>query len=259
MNPCKFAIVSNKSDENSYLMKELRDQLISRGFIEDKNPELILAIGGDGSLMRAIQHYGREGKYLLINSGHLGFYSDYASEEYPLFLRDLFEKEGEIELLPCYSFIENGKEHFFVNDVAIQSGETCFMKLYVNGELLTESRNNGIVVSTPMGTTGYLTSLGSPVVIHNPDIYQYALIAPCFNRMFTNTISKAILRGEDELKVDILHGEGDIYIDGGRKTPIKGKEFKFFHRKNEFIKMLRLRKTSSVIRLRENVSGKDVL
>lgn len=258
MRPTEFVIYSKKRENNGSLINNIRKELENHGFTyQENNPDLIIVFGGDGSLMRAIHEYRGKGKYILVNTGHLGFYSEYEFEECTQFLHDLFNNEPTEEFLPSYNFTIDGITHHFTNDVSIQTSDTCFMKVYVNDELLTESRNNGIVVSSPIGTTGYLTSLGSPIVIGSPDIFQYSLIAPCYNRMYPNSINKAVLTGKDILRVEIEEGFVDIYVDGGKRQVTHSGSFTFTHNTCDGITLLHLRKTTYVSRLRENISGKE--
>lgn len=263
MKPCHFFICSKKSEDNSLIVNALKKKLIIHDFIyDDKNPELIIVLGGDGSLMRAIHdlHFPltTKTKFVLFNTGHLGFFSDYGRGEEEKFANSLLSKEPIVEQLPLFSFIvDDNEEHHFINDIAIQTGQTVFMDVYVNDELLTDSRNNGIVVSTPVGSSGYSLSLNSPVSIYAPNVYQYSLLSPCHNRLFTNTITKAIIGGDQILKVVIEYGKFDVYIDGRHKSKLKGHTFTFSHNKDNYINLLHFENISIVSRLRKNISGKD--
>ena len=74
MKSTTFVIESKKTENNDLLVSRLKDSLLSHGFVLDKeNPELIFVFGGDGSLMRAVHIYDKKGKFILINTGHLGF------------------------------------------------------------------------------------------------------------------------------------------------------------------------------------------
>lgn len=263
MKPCHFAVYSKMFENNSVMIEKLKKELGQNGFVYDENkPSLIIVLGGDGSFMRAIHDpklpRGKEISYLLFNTGHLGFYSDYAKGEEDAFIHALINQEPVVEYLPFFRFvIDKKKEHHFINDIAIQTGETVFMDVYVNNEMLTESRCNGIVIGTPTGSSGYLLSLNSPVVINAPDLYQFSLISPCHNRLFPNTITKAIIGGDQELKVIIHEGNFDIYVDGGHKTKLKGHEFTFSHKKDELVSLLHLKSITVVSRIRKNISGKE--
>ncbi len=256
MKSTSFVIESKKRENNDVLVKELRESLENHGFFyTETNPELIFVFGGDGSLMRAVHLYGKQGRFILINTGHLGFYSDYDHDELPEFLSDFFTEEPTEERIPFYEVLVDGKRHEFLNDVAVQSGETCWLDIAVNGQLLTTVRANGIVVSTPIGTTGYLTSLSSPVVLGKPDIYQYSTIAPCYNRLSPNPINKAILANDQILTVTVKEGFIEAYLDGIYREDMKGSVYEFYGSKERYITLLHYRRLSQVKRLRKNISG----
>ncbi len=263
MVPTHFMVYSKQIENNLVLIEKIKTNLIEHQFTYDeKNPDLIIILGGDGSFLRAVHDpklpRGKQVRYVLFNTGHLGFYADYQKNEIDAFIHDILFSKPEIESLPFYRFTIDGKEQHCINDVAIQSGETVFLNLYVNGELLSQSRCNGIVVGTPTGSSGFLASLGSPLIIHGPDIYQFCLLAACRNRLFVNPITKAILTGKDELQIEIDRTSTmEIYIDGGHKTKFKGKKFTFSHRKEEYVSLLHFRKLSYIARLRKNLTGKE--
>lgn len=258
MQRTSFIIESKKRENNETLIKNIKDSLISFGFSYDEsNPELVLVLGGDGSLMRAVHIYGTKPHYLLINTGHLGFYSDYGAEEIDGFIADIKDKDATLERLPFYEVYVDGKRNLFLNDFAIQSSETCFIDISVDKELLTKVRSNGIVVSTPIGTTGYLTSLSSPVVIGNPKIYQYSTIAPCYNRLSLNPINKAILNNDDVLEVSVREGIIETYLDGIERPELVGKEYLFSGKCDEYVNLVHLRSLSMTRRLRKNISGME--
>lgn len=259
MKSTDFVIHSRYTTNNSDAETRIRSTLEQNGFTyNEKDPSLIIVLGGDGSLMREIHHHHKLGQYILINNGHLGFYSDYCVEELDQFLDQIIHDEPTVLSLPLYQVTIDGVTHDYVNDVAIQSGETCFLNIYVNGEILSNIRCNGIVVATPRGTTGYLTSLGSPVVIGNPDIYQYAVLAPCYNALSLNPINKAILQNDQVLTIELQKGEIDCYIDGGRKREdCAGRIYHFTRDKNKNVSILHFKKISQTKRIRKNISGKD--
>lgn len=256
MKSSTFAIESKKRENNDLLVNRLKESLIEHGFTyQSGNPDIIFVFGGDGSLMRAVHLYGKKGRFILINTGHLGFYSDYSYEEMDEFLNDFYNNEPEEEKIPFYHIDVDGVEHEFINDVAIQSGETCFIDILVDDELLTTVRANGIVISSPIGTTGYLTSLSSPIVIGKPKIYQYATIAPCYNRLSVNPINKAILDNEKKLTVKVKEGFIETYLDGIYREDLKGATFTFRGSEEHCITLLHFKKVSQVKRLRKNISG----
>ena len=257
MKQTTFLIHSKKRENNHHLEEKLRAGLFSSGFEESSSPEIVFVLGGDGSLMRAIHCHGKNVKYCLINTGHLGFFSDYDAEELDTFLEDISKREPLEEKLPLYQLVAGSEKYEFVNDVSIQSNETCFLDIKVDGELLSSVRANGIVVSSPVGTTGYLTSLNSPIVVGKPDIYQYSTIAPCYNRLSINPINKAILASSQKLSVDVRKGLIEVYLDGMRREDIVASSYLFTKEEDKFITLLHFREISQVKRLRKNISGME--
>ncbi len=263
MVPTRFMIYSKQMENNAILIEKIRTELVSHQFTYDEiHPLLIIILGGDGSFLRAVHDprlpRGRNIQYVLLNTGHLGFYSDYQKNEVDQFVSDIITLTPTVESLPFYRFTIDGKEHHCINDIAIQSGETVFLNAYVNHELLATSRCNGIVVGTPTGSSGFLASLGAPLIIHGPDVFQFAILAPCRNRLFVNPITKAVISGKDELQIEVdRNNTMEIYIDGGHKTKFRGKKFTFSHRRNEFISLLHFRKLDYVARLRKSISGEN--
>ncbi len=258
MKSSTFAIESKKRENNDLLVSRLTSSLLEHGFVYEKeNPELIFVFGGDGSLMRAVHLYGKKGKFILINTGHLGFYSDYDHEEMDQFLLDFYKNEPIEEKIPFYQIEVDGKRHEFINDVALQSGETVFIDVLIDDELLTTVRANGIVISSPIGTTGYLTSLASPIVIGKPKIYQYSTIAPCYNRLSINPINKAIIDNDKKLTVVVKEGFIETYLDGIYREDLKGRTFSFKGNDEHTVTLLHYRDISQVKRLRKNISGME--
>lgn len=261
MVPSHFMIYSKQMENNAAMIEKIKSELVLHKFVYDEqHPTFIIILGGDGSFLRAVHDpklpRGRNIQYVLLNTGHLGFYADYQKTELDNFIQDIISLEPTIESLPFYRFTIDGKEHHCINDIAIQSGETVFLNAYVNHELLSTSRCNGIVIGTPTGSSGFLASLGSPLIIHGPDVYQFALLAPCRNRLFVNPITKAVISGKDVLQIEIdRNATMEIYIDGGHKTKFRGKKFTFSHKRNEYISLLHFKKLSYVQRVRKNISG----
>jgi probable inorganic polyphosphate/ATP-NAD kinase len=258
----KFVIISKYKENNRASLDKLKEALLTHGYVYDEeNPEYIFVLGGDGSLLRSIHQYRKEGKYILLNTGHLGFFSDYDADDIDNFVTDLLTKEPLETRLPLYEIESDDIKDRFINDIAIQSAQTSFLDIYVDDELLTCVRSNGIVISSPMGSTGYLTSLNSPLVIGSPSIYQYAIIAPCYNRLSLNPITKAILSNDQVLKIKVRDGNPDVYIDGIFKEELEkspdGTLFTIRARKDEFVRILHFKDTSLVKRLRKNISGME--
>lgn len=239
------------------MIDEIESNLLAKGFtLDNDKPELVLVFGGDGSLLRAFQAYDFKPSFLLINVGHLGFFSDYNHATYQAFIEDILNKNPMIEKLPLYTLENNGKLLYFVNDIALQSERTVELEVFINDAFFTKVRSSGIVVGSPVSSTGYLLSLGSPVVVSNHGCYQYAMIAPVYNRLFPNPINKAILLDEDVLKITIKDGDGKIFLDGLDYGIVNNKTLTFKHSKKT-INLVHFKEENACLRILKSISNQE--
>ncbi len=220
MLPCTFTVYCRKDRVNDYILDRLYTSLTDNDFIPDEdNPYLSIVFGGDGSFLYAMGERGFEGAFLLANSGHLGFFSDYSVDEIDRLVNDIVNKDMRLETVPLLEISASGETFYAAGDISLQSNRTCLFNLYVNNELFTSSRASGIVVGNRLGSTGFLASLGAPSIISSNDIYEYAFNAPVRNRLYPSTIEKGILSVKDRLEIETEDDEGLlVYVDGQRKT-----------------------------------------
>ncbi|MFA6625004.1 MAG: NAD(+)/NADH kinase [Bacilli bacterium] len=226
-----------------------------KGFqYRDKDPDLIVVLGGDGSLLRAFQDFKFKGNFVLINTGHLGFYSDYPDGDIDSLARDIEKNECSKEKIPLYEALYEGKTHYFTNDIVLQSSRSLAFDILVNGELLTKTRSTGIVIGSSIASTGYLSSLGSPLAVGNMKAYQYALIAPVFNRLYPNTVSKALIRDEDSLLVNVQSGHARASLDGIDIGSCNSDKLEVRKAVDKFVTLIHFRPVSPVERIKRSLT-----
>jgi len=154
----------------------------------DNTYDLLISIGGDGTILRAIT-YVRDLDIPIvgINTGRLGFLATIQTDEIEISLSEIFEgkyKISERSLLsvttdPSNTTIED--TNFALNEIALSRKNTTSMitvNTHLNGEYLTSYWADGLILSTPTGSTGYSLSCGGPVI--TPEAKNFALtpIAP---------------------------------------------------------------------------------
>lgn len=160
-----------------------------RTFLElDNSYDLLISIGGDGTILRAITYVQELGIPIVgINTGRLGFLATIQTDEIEEALTEIFNgnyKISERSLLsvstqPSHKDIED--INFALNEIALSRKNTTSMitvKTHLNDEYLTSYWADGLILSTPTGSTGYSLSCGGPVIA--PDANNFALtpIAP---------------------------------------------------------------------------------
>jgi NAD+ kinase len=147
---------------------------------------VLITVGGDGTLLDAVTHVGNKNVPILgVNTGRLGFLATTARENIDNALRDVLEgkytyDERSLIALETNDKIFNGF-NFALNDFAIRKKDTTSMivvNAYINGEFLNSYWADGIIVSTPTGSTGYSISCGGPLVLPHSDNFIITPVSP---------------------------------------------------------------------------------
>lgn len=134
--------------------------------------DVALSIGGDGTLLRTARVVAKKNVPILgINTGHLGYLAEANVSEIERVIDELYEgryKIGRRTMLEisnnCGVYIDN---YLALNEVAILRQDACSMlamRTWVNGIDLTTYRGDGLIISTPTGSTAYNLSVGGPLI-----------------------------------------------------------------------------------------------
>jgi NAD+ kinase len=154
----------------------------------DDSFNLLISIGGDGTILRAITFVRDLGIPIVgINTGRLGFLATIQTDEISNALNEIFKgayKISERSLLsvttsPMNEDIEN--TNFALNEIAISRKNTTSMitvETHLNDEYLTSYWADGLILSTPTGSTGYSLSCGGPVITPDANNFLLTPIAP---------------------------------------------------------------------------------
>ena len=141
----------------------------------DGSMDFALSIGGDGTFLKTVQQIGQFDIPIIgINTGRLGFISDVPPLNSMPFFENLFSGKYQLEsrsLLQCrFNDGQNVDNPFALNEVAILKRDMSSMisiSTYVNENYLATYQADGLIVSTPTGSTGYSLSVGGPII--SPD------------------------------------------------------------------------------------------
>jgi len=134
--------------------------------------DFLVSLGGDGTLLSLVRRsYAHKKPVVGINAGNLGFLADVTIEEVDAFLEQLFTKEYRIDdrmMIDGYIQTANGREKFHAfNDVVITRPSISHMvkiDASVDGEWFNTYRGDGLIISTPTGSTAYNLAAGGPVM-----------------------------------------------------------------------------------------------
>jgi NAD+ kinase len=149
---------------------------------DPRSADLVVVLGGDGTMLRALRACLGSGVPVIgVNFGRVGFLSSMQPEELEVGLTRAFRGELEVVELPTLE-VENGDAgHVAVNDVVVTSGilgRMVELEWAVGGEDLGSVPCDGLVCSTPSGSTAYNLSNGGPVLMWGIDAMATAFVAP---------------------------------------------------------------------------------
>ena len=147
--------------------------------------DVLISVGGDGTILDTLQLV-RDSRIpvLSINTGRLGFLAGIATDELEFAIDELEKGNYILEPRSLLNLESNQKIFDFnygLNDFVIHKKETSSMIVvhaYLNGEFLNSYWSDGLIVSTPTGSTGYSLSCGGPIIFPKSDSFVITPIAP---------------------------------------------------------------------------------
>ncbi|MGE4291844.1 MAG: NAD(+)/NADH kinase [Desulfovibrio sp.] len=189
---------------------------------------LILVLGGDGTLISAARRLYQLGVPLIgLNLGQVGFLAELSRENWRRRLERVLSGQSRIShrMLLSYRVLRDGQEAaqgVAVNDIVISRGSLARLirlGMYFDGEPVTSMRSDGVIISTPTGSTGYGVSAGGPLVYPETTAYGVTPICP-----FLNGFKPLILPADKPLSVEIECDarKSDVYLteDGQEVVPL---------------------------------------
>ena len=189
--------------------------------------QMVLVIGGDGTMLRAARTvYGREIPLLGINQGYLGFLTEIEVEHLAESLRQLLEGDYEIERRMMLSARVYRNDVCIadvnaLNDLVVTKGalsRIIKMELYLDKQLVERYHGDGLIFSTPTGSTGYSLSAGGPIVYPAIDLCIVAPICP------HSLIARPIIFSPEQgltLRMDSNNAPAMLTVDGQNGVELK--------------------------------------
>lgn len=151
-----------------------------------RNLDFFFSLGGDGTLLESVTYIGKaEVPILGINTGRLGFLATISRDETENALDVLFKGNYKVDTRAVIKLISTpklfGNLNFGLNDFTIMKKDTSSMitvHVHVDGELLNSYWSDGIILSTPTGSTGYSLSCGGPLVYPKSESFILTPVSP---------------------------------------------------------------------------------
>lgn len=170
--------------------------------------DFVLSLGGDGTFLRAASIIKGKASILGVNLGGLGFLTKIRAEELFDILKEVISKKlKEEQRLMLQAEIED-KTFFALNDVVISKKGTkvCKIKVNVNNECAGMYKADGIIVSTPTGSTAYSLSAGGPIIEGSADVFLIIPIcphAPSVRPLIVPSSSKVEIEAESDASISV--------------------------------------------------------
>lgn len=192
--------------------------------IADMDVDIVITLGGDGTILRAI--HNTNAAILGVNAGGVGFLTEIQLDSLKEGLERLLRGDYTVQNRPKILAIYDGKIlGEAVNEVVLHSDSVAKIrrfKIYVNDLLTTEIRSDGIVLSTPVGSTSYAMSLGGPIMDHRVDAWIMVAMAAyeaSFRQMVVPTSVKITIEAVlDKGCLLVVDGQEEYQIPGGSKV-----------------------------------------
>ena len=278
-----FLIATNSvKDENLIITSKISDYISMHGgtvqrIIGDANDKIcynvdkkaafdcVIALGGDGTILKVSRDL-RQLKVPIIgvNLGTLGFLAEIEPDQILPVMDRLFADDYELEARMNLegSIFKEGKKQMLLNDIALndivvsRSGFSRIigLKVYVNKKVIDIYEADGVIISTPTGSTGYNMSAGGPVVSPKTNIIIVTPISP-----HSLTAKSMIFASEDEIMIEVLKmrkaqkEEAIVSFDGQQGTQLSAGDKIIIQKADSVTKMIKLYDVNFVEVLREKM------
>ncbi|MCF2682859.1 NAD(+)/NADH kinase [Faecalicatena contorta] len=249
-NAGKTCILCQKDEEKNIIMESVPDQI-----------DCAIVIGGDGSLIEVARMlWEKDVPILGINMGTLGYLTEVEVDQIEEDLNQMLAGDYVFEeRMMLKGTFEDGTQDVALNDIVVsRKGELRILhfKLFVNGELLNSYEADGVIISTPTGSTAYNLSAGGPVV--EPTASLIVITPICSHALNTRSI---VLSSEDEIMIEIGEGRNgsreEVYVtfDGSDRIIMETGAKIMVRRADARTKLLKLNKVSFLETLRRKMKG----
>ncbi len=217
--------------------------------LEDMKVDIIITIGGDGTILRTLQR--TKSMILGVNMGLLGFLTEIKPEELWDAVKRIERGDYFVDKRMKIKVLLNGKRLYdCTNEVVIHTAEIAKLRsynVYFNYELLEDLRADGIIIATPTGSTSYALSAGGPILHPHCESIVITPIAPFKKvpRSFVLPAEKVTIHLKDGRKnLLVLDGQESIEIGDGDIVEIEKSE--------NYAQFVRF-KNPALLRIREEI------
>ena len=215
------------------------------GFVDLKNKvDFVLSIGGDGTMLETVALVRDSGIPILgINTGRLGFLASVSKNEIDQALNAILKKKYNLDkrTLLRLETSDNlfGEVNFALNEITIHKKDSASMMsihTYINGEFLNSYWADGLILSTPTGSTAYSLSCGGPIMIPDSKSFIITPIAP-----HNLNVRPMVISDSDILTLKVEGRNSNFLVSLDSRSEVIDSSFELTIKKEKFgINLIRL-------------------
>lgn len=216
----RVGLYANNSARSQRVAKNLTNALVAKNIpIDNDHPEVLISIGGDGTLLGAFQKYQTQLstlRFVGLHTGHLGFYTDWREYEIDDLIASLInDKQERVEypiLETTVTYVDGSTEvKLALNESMVKrvSG-TVVADVYLGDQWFERFRGDGMAISTPTGSTAYNKAIGGAVLHPSLAALQLAELASINNQVY-RTLGSPLVTAPDEI-IKIVPQDADGLI-----------------------------------------------
>jgi len=220
--------------------------------MEDMDVDIMLAVGGDGTILRALQK--NPAPVFGINAGDLGFLTEVQDEMIEEGLERILNNDYRLdERIKLSTKVGKTRLMDATNEAVVHTANVAnirHFRVFVDEELAMDVRADGIIVATPTGSTCYAMSVGGPIL--DPRVHGL-VIAPMAAFKFAGR--PTVVPAESHIRLDVLRPKPCVMvIDGQDEVAMDGSESVYFTVSPDTAKFVSLGRTFYT-KMREKLTG----
>jgi NAD+ kinase len=197
--------------------------------IGNKKLDFIISLGGDGTLLGTAREVAKNNLPILgVNIGNLGFLTEVVSTDFAYAIKNIKEGKFKVEdriILNCK--IENNEEvknYIGLNDIVVSKGTLARMakyEIYIDDKYYASFTSDGVIISTPTGSTAYSLSAGGPIMY--PTLKLMSITPICPHSLGVRTM---VIDGDSKINIAIIRKFESVFltVDGQQSFELKEKD-----------------------------------
>ncbi|BAB06567.1 BH2848 [Halalkalibacterium halodurans C-125] len=200
----RFTVTSRGDDVSNTLQQKIKRYLLDFGLtLDEQEPDIVITVGGDGTLLHAFHRYTsrlEDTAFVGIHTGHLGFYADWVPDEVEKLVIHIAKTPYQIVEYPLLEVVvrhtdeSESKRLLALNECTVKSQEGSLVSnVEIKGDVFEVFRGDGLCISTPSGSTAYNKALGGAILHPSLASIQISEMASINNRVYRTIGSPLVL------------------------------------------------------------------